>query len=326
MLHLPRQSRNSRLVLVLRSAGAVFALLALTGGVARSELIMFGECLASTVGQSNCVRNQIRSSTPIDVDSSASSFYPDDGYRGQASASASYAVNADYGRLGIDVSAAAASAVPAMNPSGAPQNARGNVNASASFIDSLTVVGGPLGTLATINFSIPVHGEFTQSAHNGTTQGQARVTWVIFEDAGAKLSEGCWLSNSGTGTCGSFPANAGPDIEGSFGIRVGAAFRAIVGLELIGVLAVSNGGVAGSGDTFTWVEGDASISGAFGNTVLGFFDPVDPTLSLVAASGHDYATPAAVGVPEPVMILLLLPGLAIAIGMRQRKESPAIQG
>ena len=258
-------------------------------------LQLSGTCGASALAASDgCTDGAVQSPTAVSRNSSASAAWPDDGFNGAASASASYATAADYGRLGVRITASASSSIPSVNPAGTATQAEGFGTASAAFLDTLTLVGTPTGSDAVINFSIPIDGQFARSATHGTTGGFVVVGFVL---AGVG---GCWTP---TPTLG---CQTGP-IQGSFNVTIGLPFDVIVDFQINSIAAISNGAfVDGS-----WQAGSANVDAAFDQTLLSFFDPQDPTLRLVSLSGHDYATPTSVAVSEPASMALVLPGLLL---------------
>lgn len=257
----------------------------------------FAECYAiSQAGSANCEYIPgASSSNPVFVQDSTSINIPDGGYYGAVSASASYSIVGDYGRLGLSVAGSSNSSVPSINPSGAVLSARAGGNARVAFYDTLTITGAPLGTPIIIQFSFDLDGQLTRSSSNGSTFGGVKFGWNL------NGQDDCYLV-----VAGPFSGCDAISTQGTFTAPAGYPFVVVVELTASGIQASSDGAfqVETTCPDCTWLPGSASISALFDHTLLTYLEPIGAGLTLVSESGHDYSTPTAVSSPPTLMLLL----------------------
>lgn len=209
------------------------------------------------------------------------------------SGTATFSTIADYGTLGVAMDAFATAAERSF--------ASAIAIAQAEFSDIVTAKGPVDGMPVTVDFSLPVEGSLSaESSAGASASALLTVSWNF----GA--APRCWVQADGTSGSGSCITDGSP-IVGTFTLVTGVPSTITVRMRVEGsATATSRFGE----DQFGRGQAD------FVHTLSAFFAVGDPDVSLLFASGHDYA--GVVSVPEPspmsllaaAMLALLLPGLA----------------
>lgn len=272
---------------------------------AAPELIYYGICGATANPDSSlCLEQRGTAIDPTVASAVASAYASDDGFNGSANASASYSFSVDYGQLGTGALANAVANSPIVNPSGYSNGASAFSTAIIGFVDEITPYSTTLdsGSLVMVNFGIPIHGVISSTLFpGGNVSFYYNVSWQMGEVHGEYLG-------AGSGSVDEFNSTE----FGSFMARVGELSQVVVGITL-SVAAEDFPYISSD----MWHTSSADINANFQNTVKLFLEAVDPNVTLVSASGHDYA-PAISSVPEPATFAMVLPGLVGLIWYRRR--------
>ena len=256
-----------------------------------------------------CGGSEVSYSSAVSSSGSGSISWPGDEYQGPSAASGSFAATADFGHLGVRVEGGASASSGLFS---AFRASAGGSYGQAGFYDTLQISGAETGQEVILQYSVPVHGSFTGSYDpdaGGSVTGLFTVGYSFGEVVGCLDSNGsssnvCHDTLVGDSLTGTFKAIAGNPINIWTGISVSAS--AIAGGKL-------------SDERWPIADGtSASIVGAFDHTVLTYITPLDPGVTLAAASGHNYAIPAPI--PEPETYALMMAGLGVLGAVARRKK------
>ena len=271
-------------------------------------------------GSSDCASKNI-SESPTAVTASDSVFFSMQagGNIGSGNASASYAATADFGHLGIGFVASAVSDswLDGCGSNGicGPAQSSAFSASNAQFVDYLSVQSTGLspGTPVSIAFAMPLNGTLgivsgdPNDLNTAFVHGNVAVRYG-FAGPGFSVSD-CWSAGTDFLGC-STDASV---LSGTFVADVGDLFSITEGLDgsaLVTAVArysIQSGGGISHGE----------VVGDFAHTLLTFLTPLDPSVTLLSSSGHDYLQPTN-GVPEPMTIALIGIGLAGVAFSRRR--------
>jgi hypothetical protein len=263
------------------------------------------QCSVSTAaGSFTCTPAIGNSSEAISSSTSTSSTYQGSEFVGEGRASVAVGAVANYGSLGVGIVGVAQSFAPPGNPFISTETeARANGSAEAAYTDWFVVSGATPGSFITIAYSVDVHGSVLSTQdRGGYTESNLRSDWTFGS------MRGCWSTNLAD-TC----------LRDS----ISGTFEAVAGeLNRVGMVLSAHGSAFTLGardpDTLEWRNTSASLSVSFEDTLLSYFAPLEPSISLSFLSGHNYSPVAAI--PEPETYAMMLAGLGmLAFWGRRRK-------